>query len=590
MKIVKLIQSTPEWHQHRAQHLNASDTPAMLGCSSYKTRAELVHEVATGLVPEVDAATQKRFDDGHRYEALARPLAEKIVGDELYPCVGTEGKFSASFDGITLLEETIFEHKSLNDALRAVMRDGCRGQDLPLQYRAQMEHQLMVSGADRALFMASKWEGSELVEELHTWYMPDPELRARIVAGWEQFEADVSAFEPTPARAEPVAAPIAGFGALTIRVEGRVIASNMDAFKANAEAFLAQLPRAEQLQTDQDFVDAEAAVKACSEAEARIKAATESTLGEMVDIDALLRTAGSVSEAIRAARLVLEKAVKAEKENRRAQIVAAGANAVRAHFDSINASLGQHRIQPVQSLQLDLAAVIKGKKSLSSMQDAVSTAVANLKIEASQQADRVRANVAILDQHQQHASLFADRVQLCATKAPDDLRNLVAARISEHEAREAERLERERERIRQEEAARVEREQREVQARQQREEEQRQRQAEEDARAEQRRQESEIAEAAEAVEKAVAPAAGTATPAAHAPVAADRPGARINLGEINAAIAPLKIDAGGLAELGFTPVATDRASKLFDAGQLDAMKLAMIRSLQRVRGAVPRAA
>ena len=75
MQIVNLIQGSQEWHAHRAQHFNASDAPAMMACSSYKTRAELIKELATGIGQEVDAATQRRFDAGHQFEALARPLA-----------------------------------------------------------------------------------------------------------------------------------------------------------------------------------------------------------------------------------------------------------------------------------------------------------------------------------------------------------------------------------------------------------------------------------------------------------------------------------------------------------------------------------
>ena len=92
----------------------------MLGCSNYKPRAQLVREVATGIGEEVDDATQARFDSGHRYEALARPIAEKIIGEDLFPCVGVahDAPYSASFDGLTLMGETAFEHKSLNDELR----------------------------------------------------------------------------------------------------------------------------------------------------------------------------------------------------------------------------------------------------------------------------------------------------------------------------------------------------------------------------------------------------------------------------------------------------------------------------------------
>ena len=54
MKIVNLVQGSPEWHAHRATHFNASDAPAMLGVSPYKTRAQLVREYATGVTADVD--------------------------------------------------------------------------------------------------------------------------------------------------------------------------------------------------------------------------------------------------------------------------------------------------------------------------------------------------------------------------------------------------------------------------------------------------------------------------------------------------------------------------------------------------------
>ena len=108
MQTVNLIQGSPQWHEHRRNHFNASDAPAMMGESSYKTRTQLLHELKTGITPEVDAATQRRFDDGHRVEALARPIAEGIIGEELYPCVGVEGKLSASFDGLTMDERINF--------------------------------------------------------------------------------------------------------------------------------------------------------------------------------------------------------------------------------------------------------------------------------------------------------------------------------------------------------------------------------------------------------------------------------------------------------------------------------------------------
>ena len=194
MKIYELIQGSPEWHAHRATHFNASDAPAMMGCSPYKTRTQLLHEMHTGLTPDVDAATQRRFDDGHRFEALARPRAEEIIGEDLYPVVGSEGKLSASFDGLTADDATAFEHKTLNAELHKAFNSMTTINPAPiapkdhqnclaLMYRVQMEQQCMVSGATRVLFMASKWDSDDLVEERHCWYTPDAELRAALVAG-----------------------------------------------------------------------------------------------------------------------------------------------------------------------------------------------------------------------------------------------------------------------------------------------------------------------------------------------------------------------------------------------------------------------
>src|SRR5699024_6687989 len=97
-----------------------------------------------------------RFDKGHEYEAIARPWAEGIIGEDLYPVVLSheiEGlPLSASLDGLTMADEIAFEHKTLNQELATSLDEGV----IPEHHRAQMEQQLLVSGAERCLFMASK--------------------------------------------------------------------------------------------------------------------------------------------------------------------------------------------------------------------------------------------------------------------------------------------------------------------------------------------------------------------------------------------------------------------------------------------------
>ena len=285
MKIVNLLQGSPEWHAHRAQHFNASDAPAMMSCSPYKTRDELIAELATGVTPEVGAAQQRIFDAGHQFEALARPLAEEIIGEDLYPVVGADGKYSASFDGLTMLEEEGFEHKSLNSALREAMTEGCSGTDLPLQYQVQMEQQAMVSGCERILFMASKWETDRstgemsLIEERHCWYTPNLELRAQIEAGWEQLERDVAGYVvPAAAPVKVVAEAVATLPVVFGHVAGDLtVKHNLPAFEAAWGEFLANTLIRDP-ETDQDFAELEQQVKAMEAAEAQLEAAEEAAL------------------------------------------------------------------------------------------------------------------------------------------------------------------------------------------------------------------------------------------------------------------------------------------------------------------------
>lgn len=435
MKIHTLIQGSPEWLAYRSQHFNASDAPAMMGVSPYKTRAELLRELHTGMAAEVDAATQRRFDNGHRAEALARPLAEEIIGEELYPVTGSNGRLSASFDGLTLGEDVAWEHKSLNDELRSCVITEHDGALLPLHYRVQMEQQMLVSGAERVLFMASKWGGDELIEERHCWYRGDAELRASILKGWDQFDSDLAAYVPQAA-AEP--APVGKapdtLPALRIEVTGQVTASNLAEFKSTALAAIQSVNRT--LKTDQDFADAEKSVKWCEEVESRLKAAKEHALSQTETIDALFKTIDDIAAEARRVRLDLDKLVKARKLEVKEEAVMAARKALDAHIASLNGEIAPMRLQTIAA---DFAGAIKGLRSIASMQDALDTTLTQAKIAADDAARLVRANAAVFREKADGLEfLFADLGQVIH-KAPDDFALLVQARIDAHKAAEAKR-------------------------------------------------------------------------------------------------------------------------------------------------------
>lgn len=329
MQIVNLIQGSTDWHAHRAKTNNGSDAPAMLGISPYKTRAALVQERATGIAPEVTPEQQRIFDRGHAIEALARPLAEEILNDDLSPCVGTEGPYSASFDGITFDDEIAWECKTLNASLREALPNSGHvhsseyGTALPEHYRAQMEHQAMVSGCKCILFTAASLseDGNRLDDVRHCWYTPDPAMRQRLVTGWAQFEKDVAAYDPAAERPAPaVAAPVESLPAVIVQVSGALtVGGNLPAFGAALRAFIERIPP--KPSTDQEFADADAACKALKKAEDALAQAEESALSQISDVEVMRRTVADLKALARTTRLATEKLVAAEKDARRAAIV-----------------------------------------------------------------------------------------------------------------------------------------------------------------------------------------------------------------------------------------------------------------------------
>lgn len=456
MQTVSLVQGSPEWHAHRAHHFNASDAPAMMGCSSYKTRSQLIKEMATGLCAEVDPATQRRFDDGHRFEALARPLAEEIISEPLSPCVGVNGMWSASFDGLTFMHDAAFEHKTLNNTLREVMLEGCTGADLPLMYQVQMEHQAMVSGCKRILFMTSEWgPGGDLIEMRYCWYTPNPDLRAKIKEGWLQLAKEVEAYDPTAERPAPaVAAPVESLPAVVVQVNGALtVGGNLDAFGDALRQFIARIPA--KPATDQEFADAEAAAKALKKAEEALAAAEDGALAQISDVELMRRTVADLKNLARTTRLATEKLVAAEKEARRTEIVTGAQAQLDQHVQALNQRLGANWLPRIAG---GFAETIKGLKSLDSMRDKVAVALTNAKHDANQLAYRLEVNREHLVQEDgDWIALFAD-FSTVGAKAEEDFQALASLRIGNHKQAEAARLEAQREQIRKEEAARLERE------------------------------------------------------------------------------------------------------------------------------------
>ncbi|MEQ1915173.1 MAG: YqaJ viral recombinase family protein, partial [Gallionella sp.] len=204
-----LVQGSTEWVAFRAEHYGASEAAAMLGLSKKTSRTELLRLKSTGISKEFTDWVQKNIlDKGHEVEAMARPIIEKQIGDDLYPVTVSNGKLSASCDGLTMDYSIAIEHKQWNAEYVAMVRSGV----VPEEHMPQCQQVLMVTEASKLLFVISNGTEENMV---FMWVTPNKNWFDRIHAGWEQFSIDLAEYkrklaagEIEPPKVEVIAAPV----------------------------------------------------------------------------------------------------------------------------------------------------------------------------------------------------------------------------------------------------------------------------------------------------------------------------------------------------------------------------------------------
>lgn len=429
MKTLNYRQGSEEWLAARARYRTASEASVMMGVGPV-TRSEMLRMKATGDEKEYSRWTlEVLFARGHEVEAQGRPLAEAIVGEELFPVTATDddGYLLASFDGVTMDESIIWECKQWNDAKAAAVLSG----EVPAADKWQVVQQLIVSGAEKCLYMVT--DGTAYKTE-HVWVYPDALDEDTLFSHWRLFDEDLKNYEHTEAAPVVVGRSPEALPALVVEVSGAVRASNLDAFRDHAMAVFAGINT--QLSTDADFADAESTVKWCKSVEDKLAFAKEQALAQTASIDELFRAIDAISAEARNKRLELDKLVKSRKEAVRGEILAAAKASLQAHVAELNA--GFAGVVTVPAPSVDFAGAMKGKRTISSLRDAADTEAARAKVEASQVASRMQACLVLVRAEPERAALFPD-LQSLVMKAPDDLAAVIRSRISDADAAEAKR-------------------------------------------------------------------------------------------------------------------------------------------------------
>lgn len=606
MKIHDLQQGSPEWQAFRLTHHGASEAAAMLGLSKKTTRSELLRIKHTCTPKEFSDWVQVNvLDYGHEVEALARPIIEDLIGEDLYPVTcsneDTGGILSASCDGLSMGYDIAFEHKQWNTELAASVAAGV----LPEEHLPQCQQIMLVTGAKRVIFTVSDGTPENCV---HVEVLPDPAWFIRIEAGWAQFDRDLADYVLPDAKPAIVAEAVQALPAVMVQISGQIdVRDNFKAFDTALRDFLENTLIREP-QTDQDFADLDLQIKALKKAEETLNAAEAMMLAQIQSVDEAKRQKDMLAKLVRDNRLMAEKLLDSEKTRRRAEKVEAARKAFASHVTELQREIAGVRLDVPTP---DFAGAIKGLKTLASIQDKIDTALANGKIAADQQAADLRTKLGWIEAHAaEHRALLADLQQLVA-KPLDDFKLAVSSRINTHKQAEADKLEAERVRIRAEEEKKARDE------------------AEAKLRAEQQAQQQraldEAEDAAIVAPQARADAAinhsGPDSLAGHFPGNAGEPvfmgldlaaapaesvtasapcvgysrplgggggaPATLKLGQINERLAPIALTADGLASLGFPHAATDKSAKLYREHDFPRICAALVRHIQAVQAGQP---
>ena len=454
MKKITMQAGSAAWITSRS----ASKAPAMMGCDPTTSRSELIRMMATGIGKEFSDWQQKYLlDKGHVSEIGARALAEEVVGEDFVPSSAEtdDGYLTAAPDGATFANDIGMEAKLWNEKLA----DAVRAKELPPEKYWQLEQQIMVYGFDYVLFVVSDGTPDKFVSME---YRAVPGRAERLMAGWQQFDKDLKEYKRKLAAGEieqPKAAPkaeaIQALPSVFVQATGMVTASNLAEFKEAATLFIAAIKT--ELVSDQDFADAESTVKFCKEAETNLEATKASVLAQMSTVDEVVRTLDHIKKQLADKRLMLDKLVKSEKEQRKGAIVTKADKDFTEYAMQLEVEIkpiGLNRAT-VSAARMGFADAIKGLKSLASMQEKVDNALRDAKFAVDQEAADIRKKLAWCKENAAGQSALFPDLQSLMVLPMDAFALTITSRIEKQKADEAARLEAETARIRAEEEAKA---------------------------------------------------------------------------------------------------------------------------------------
>lgn len=401
MKILNLVQGSDQWKEARKNYLTASEASIMMGCSKNVSRNELLKMKKTSTAQEFSDWFQKNIlDKGHEVEKMARHIAEKIIGEELYPVtvVTDDNKMLASLDGSTMLGNIIWECKQWNEEKSAQVQTG----KMPDEDLWQVIHQLKVSEAEKCLYMVTDGE-----KEVHVWIEATEDNFKTLQCGWDQFYRDLESYELQPAKEQAKADIIENLPSLFIDIEGSVKSSNLQTFRDAAISRIESINT--DLKSDQDFADAEAMVKFLADKESEVELVKKQALAKTASIDELFSAIDHLKELMRSKRLKLNGLVTERKKYIKMEIALQAKQSIESHISDLNELLGGESRLP--NIPFDMNLAMKNKRTISSLQSSADNEAARAKIEATKIFEQIKENLDLI-RSAKNQTLFSDKASL----------------------------------------------------------------------------------------------------------------------------------------------------------------------------------
>ncbi|HHT7702790.1 TPA: hypothetical protein ACT2DX_000799 [Pasteurella multocida] len=219
---------------------------------------------------------------------------------------------------------------------------------------------------------------------------------------------------------------------LILSTESKVLACNIQDFKAQAEKFLSTITST--FETDEDFGKAKEEVKLLKEVEDRTREAIKNA--RQGDIQELISQAEEIAEQFRQKRLFLDKTVKTREVEIKSEIVSTALDEVirsmSGYENDVSIALSTKYSRNVIKVRLEEAT--KRRSTIATLEKAVNAEKSLIITEISSEGARIAERRKMIPIHYEH--LFRDWQQLIGGE--QDLELIVKQRIAEEEKREAE--------------------------------------------------------------------------------------------------------------------------------------------------------